>query len=78
MLIPVFPSVHTFRMINAQGESVFVKFLIKPENGLQSMVWSEAQKAQAHDNDYHRRALYDMLKKQPVAYRLGVQVRPCT
>src|SRR4051794_37715028 len=38
--------VHTFRLVNAQGKSTFVKFHWKPvaKQGLQSVVWNEAVK----------------------------------
>src|SRR5690606_18086449 len=36
--------VHTFRLINAAGKSVFVKFHWKPVSGVYSLVWDEAQK----------------------------------
>src|ERR1700750_2983892 len=34
--------VHTFRFVNAQGASTYVKFHWKPKLGLQSVVWNEA------------------------------------
>ncbi len=33
--------VNTFRMVNAEGKSSFVKFHWKPKQGLQSVVWNE-------------------------------------
>ncbi|MDC7682233.1 catalase [Asticcacaulis sp. BYS171W] len=53
--------IHTFRLINAEGKSTFVKFHWKPKLGLQSTVWDEAVKLQAADNDYHRRDLYEAI-----------------
>ena len=50
--------VHTFRMINAEGKSTFVKFHWKPLQGLQSVVWNEAVKINGADPDFHRRDLY--------------------
>ena len=35
--------VHTFRMVNAEGRSRFVKFHWKPALGVHSLVWDEAQ-----------------------------------
>ena len=35
--------VHTFRLVNAEGESRFVKFHWKPLKGVCSLVWDEAQ-----------------------------------
>ena len=38
--------VHTFRLVNAEGRSTFVKFHWKPKLGLQSVVWNEAREDQ--------------------------------
>ena len=35
---------HTFRLVNAEGRSAFVKFHWKPKLGLQSVLWNEAVK----------------------------------
>lgn len=50
--------VHTFRLINAEGKSTFVKFHWKPKQGLQSVVWNEAVKINGADPDFHRRDLW--------------------
>ena len=36
--------VHTFRLVNDQGQSTFVKFHWKPKLGVHSLVWDEAQR----------------------------------
>jgi catalase len=54
--------VHTFRFVNADGASTFVKFLWKPKLGLQSVVWNEAVKINGADPDFHRRDLWDAIK----------------
>ncbi|MFG1397984.1 catalase [Roseixanthobacter pseudopolyaromaticivorans] len=54
--------VHTFRFLNAQDESTFVKFLWKPKLGLQSVVWNEAVKINGADPDFHRRDLWDAIQ----------------
>ena len=54
--------VHTFRMVNAKGKSTFVKFHWKPKLGMQSVVWDEALKLQAADNDFHRRDLWQSIR----------------
>ena len=51
--------VHSFRFVNAAGESTFVKFHWKPKLGLQSVVWNEAVKINGADPDFHRRDLWD-------------------
>lgn len=53
--------VHSFRLVNAQGKSTFVKFHWRPVLGLQSTVWDEAVKLQAADNDFHRRDLFESI-----------------
>ncbi|GAA2373878.1 catalase [Dactylosporangium salmoneum] len=55
--------VHTFRMVNAQGRSTFVKFHWKPKLGLQSVVWNEAVKISGADPDFHRRDLWDAIQQ---------------
>ena len=53
--------VHTFRLLNANDESTFVKFLWKPKLGLQSVAWNEAVKINGADPDFHRRDLWDAI-----------------
>src|SRR5205085_1215596 len=43
--------VHTFRLVNAEGKSTFVKFHWKPKQGLQSVVWNEAVKINGAETD---------------------------
>jgi hypothetical protein len=54
--------VHTFRFVNAQGQSTFVKFHWKPKLGMQSVVWNEAVKINGADPDFHRRDLWNSIK----------------
>lgn len=53
--------VHTFRLVNAEGASTFVKFHWKPRQGLQSVLWDEAVKINGADPDHHRRDLWEAL-----------------
>ncbi len=53
--------IHTFRFVNDAGKSTFVKFHWRPKLGVQSLVWDEALKLQAADNDYHRRDLFEAI-----------------
>lgn len=67
--------VHTFRMINAEGKSSFVKFHWKPKQGLQSVVWNEALKLNGADPDFHRRDMWDAIKMGDFPeWELGLQV----
>ena len=67
--------VHTFRLVNAEGKSSFVKFHWKPRLGLQSTIWDEALKLQAADNDYQRRDLFEAIDTGAFPqWDLGIQV----
>ncbi len=55
--------VHTFRLINAGGESTFVKFHWRPSVGAMSTVWDEAVKIAGADPDHHRRDLFESIGK---------------
>jgi len=67
--------VHTFRFVNAQGESTYVKFHWKPKLGLQSVVWNEALKINGADPDFHRRDLYNAIDAGDYPeWELGVQL----
>jgi catalase len=55
--------VHTFRLINAAGESTFVKFHWRPSVGAMSTAWDEAVKIAGADPDHHRRDLFESIEK---------------
>ncbi|MGE0800588.1 MAG: catalase [Lautropia sp.] len=54
--------VHTFRLVNAGGESVFCKFHWKPKLGTHSLVWDEAVRISGADPDFHRRDLWEAIE----------------
>ena len=67
--------VHTFRLVNAQRESVFCKFHWKPLFGTHSLVWDEAVKISGADPDFHRRDLWDAIESGDFPqWELGLQV----
>jgi len=67
--------VHTFRFVNAQGESKFVKFHWNPKLGTHSHVWEEAVKISGADPDYHRRDLWEAIEAgEYPEWELGVQI----
>ncbi len=69
--------VHTFRLINAQGESHFVKFHWRPVLGAHSLVWDEAVKIAGQDADFHRRDLWESIEKGDYpAWELALQIMP--
>ena len=69
--------VHSYRLINAKGESHFVKFHWKPVLGVHSLVWDEAVKIAGQDPDFHRRDLADSIDKGNFfEWELALQLLP--
>jgi len=67
--------VHSYRFVNAAGESTFVKFHWKPLLGTHSLVWDEAVKLMGADPDYHRRDLWDAIESgEYPEWELGLQL----
>ena len=67
--------IHSFRLVNAKGESTFVKFHWRPELGLQSTLWDEAVKIAGADSDFHRRDLFESIEAGSFpAWELAVQL----
>ena len=67
--------VHTFRLVNATGESVFCKFHWTPLQGTHSLVWDEAAKLMGADPDYHRRDLWEAIEAGAYPeWELGLQI----
>jgi catalase len=67
--------VHTFRLVNAQGEAVFVKFHWNPVLGTHSLAWDEAVKISGADPDFHRRDLWEAIESGNFPeYELGMQI----
>ena len=67
--------VHTFRLVNAEGESRFVKFHWTPLAGTHSLVWDEAVKISGADPDFHRRDLWEAIEAGAYPeYELGFQI----
>lgn len=69
--------VHTFRLVNEQGQGTFVKFHWKPVLGMHSVVWDEAKKISGNDPDFHRRDLWEAIEAGAYPeWELGVQLIP--
>ncbi len=67
--------VHTFRLVNAENGSVFVKFHWKPKFGTHSLVWDEAVKISGVDPDFHRRDLWERIESGVFPeWELGMQI----
>ncbi|TXL64053.1 catalase [Cerasibacillus terrae] len=67
--------VHTFRLINEEGQAHFVKFHWKPKLGVHSLVWDEAHKLAGIDPDFHRNDLWNAIENgQYPEFELGFQI----
>jgi catalase len=55
--------IHSFRLLDQDGKSTFVKFHWRPKLGLQSTVWDEALKIAGADPDFHRRDMFEAIEK---------------
>jgi catalase len=54
--------VHTFRLLDANDKSTYVKFHWRPKLGMDSVVWDEALKISGADPDHHRRDLWNAIE----------------
>ena len=67
--------VHSYRLVNEAGASVFVKFHWEPKYGTHSLVWDEAVKISGADPDYHRRDLWERIESGAYPeWELGLQI----
>ncbi len=67
--------VHSFRLVNTEGKSTYVKFHWRPKLGAQSVVWDEALKINGADPDFHRRDLWTAIESGNFPeYELAVQL----
>ena len=67
--------VHTFRLVDAEGRSTFVKWHWRPKLGSQSVVWDEAVKVNGADPDFHRRDLWEAIDAGDFPeWELGLQL----
>ncbi|WP_301184330.1 catalase [Nocardiopsis exhalans] len=71
--------VHTWRLVNEQGETTLAKLHWKPKAGVHSLVWEEAQVTNGVDPDFHRRDLADAIEAGAYPqWELGIQTFPDT
>jgi len=54
---------HTFKMVNAKGEAVYVKFHCKAKTGCKNLPAQKATELEGADPDYSIRDLYDAIEK---------------
>ena len=55
--------IHTYKLVNENREVFFCRFHFKPDLGVHSLVWEEAQKIQGMDPDFHRKDLMESIDK---------------
>jgi catalase len=55
---------HTFSMINANNERVWVKFHLKTQQGIKNLTDQEAEAIIAKDRESHQRDLYDAIEQK--------------
>ncbi|AMT96283.1 MULTISPECIES: catalase [Psychrobacter] len=67
--------IHSYRLIDKDGRSTFVRFHWKPVLGVQSTTWDEAVKISGADPDYHRRDLFESIDNEMYPeWEFGVQL----
>jgi catalase len=67
--------VHTFRLVNAEGNARFVKFHWRPKQGVHSLLWDETQKIAGKDPDFNRKDLWEAIEMGNYPeFELGIQV----
>lgn len=67
--------INTFRFINEQGKSTFVRFKWEPKLGVHSLLLDEANVIGGVDPDFHRRDIIEAIEKGAYPeYELGVQL----
>lgn len=66
---------HTFSMINADNERVWVKFHFKTEQGIEYLTHDEARALIGQDRESHQRDLFDAIaRKEFPRWKLKIQV----
>lgn len=67
--------INTFRFVNENGVSTFVRFVWKPKLGVHSLFLDEANEIGGADADFHRRDLVEAIENGAnPEYELGVQL----
>ena len=67
--------VNTFRLVNSEGMSKFIKFHWRPVLGTAAVLWDEAVKISGADPDYHRRDLFEAIASGNFPeFEFGVQI----
>ena len=68
---------HTYLWVNAKGERFWVKYHFKTDQGIDFLTQAEADRIAGEDADYHRRDLFESIKKGDFpSWTLKVQIMP--
>lgn len=68
---------HTFKWVNAEGESVWVKYHFKTQQGIQNLSAEVAAKIAGENPDYHTEDLFNAIEKGDYPeWKLYVQIMP--
>lgn len=69
--------IHTYKLVNEDGKSTFVRFHWKPVYGKKSLIWDEAQDLTGRDPDFHRKDLWQSIEGGDYPeFELGLQIIP--
>lgn len=70
-------SSHTYMWVNAEGERFWVKYHFLTEQGVENMSAEEAATLAGNDGDYHRRDLFEAIKRGDFpSWSVQVQIMP--
>ena len=70
-------SSHTYMWVNAKGEKFWVKYHFKTDQGVEGLSQAEADRLAGADGDYHRRDLFESIKKGDFpSWTLKMQIMP--
>jgi catalase len=70
-------SSHTYMWVNAKGERFWVKYHFKTNQGIDFLTQDEADRIAGQDADYHRRDLFDAIKRGDYpSWTMQVQIMP--
>ncbi|WML52826.1 catalase KatA [Neobacillus sp. PS3-12] len=68
---------HTFKWVNHEGKTVWVKYHFKTEQGVKNLTTEAAAKIAAENPDYHTEDLFNAIEKGDYpAWKLYVQIMP--
>jgi catalase len=70
-------SSHTYMWVNTKGVKFWVKYHFKTDQGIEFLTQAEADRLAGVDGDYHRRDLFDSIKKGDFpSWTLKMQIMP--